>query len=53
MMGHPKVVKTTLYPKCNDTEYINILIERLQNCGLKVEINNKGPHFHETLEVGF
>jgi hypothetical protein len=53
MMGHPKVVKITLYPQCNDREYINILIERLQNCGLKVEINGKGPHFYKTLEVSF
>lgn len=51
--GCPEAIKITLHPQCNDTKYINILIERLENCGLKVEINRKGPHFYKTLEVSF
>jgi hypothetical protein len=48
-----EVAKITLHPQCNDTEYINILNERLQSCGFTVEINWKGPHFYLTLEVSF
>ena len=48
-----EVAKITLHPQCNDIEFTNILIERLQSCGFTVEINWKGPHFYKTLEVGF
>jgi len=48
-----EAVKITLHPQCNDAEYTNILIERLQSCGFTVEINWKGPHFYKTLEVSF
>jgi len=42
-----EAVKITLHPQCNDTEYTNILIERLQSCGFAVEINWKGSHFYK------
>ena len=48
-----EAVKITLRPQCNDAEYTNILIERLESCGFAVEINWKGPHFYKTLEVSF
>ena len=48
-----EAVKITLHPQCNDTEYTNILIERLQSCGFAVEINWKGSHFYKNQKLFF